>query len=209
MGGVHAGSVKIRGMIAIDAGLAASAVISAVAPQKEEVDRPDRHFGVHDSRIVGGDYRCHQAGIAAAYYYHTCYSQMPWWKIPNHVIKLSGTLVTDTELIGFGSFDYVKTGYYPLDGKAYALDRCRTGHRNYAITLDAPPGHHMAEAPDHTPVVELRGVTTRFVADTSRMFFAEAPTSGIWGVARRSSAEHLLATKALRLHSYGLDAHCR
>ena len=27
--------------------------------------------------------------------------------------------------------------------------------------------------------------------------------------ARRSSAEHLIATKALRLHSYGLDAHCR
>ena len=29
------------------------------------------------------------------------------------------------------------------------------------------------------------------------------------GKARRSSAEHLIATKALRLHSYGLDAHCR
>ena len=28
-------------------------------------------------------------------------------------------------------------------------------------------------------------------------------------IARRSSAEHLIATKALRLHSYGLDAHCR
>ena len=28
-------------------------------------------------------------------------------------------------------------------------------------------------------------------------------------LARRSSAEHLIATKALRLHSYGLDAHCR
>ena len=27
--------------------------------------------------------------------------------------------------------------------------------------------------------------------------------------ARPSSAEHLIATKALRLHSYGLDAHCR
>ena len=27
--------------------------------------------------------------------------------------------------------------------------------------------------------------------------------------ARRSSAEHLIATKALRLHGYGLDAHCR
>ena len=26
--------------------------------------------------------------------------------------------------------------------------------------------------------------------------------------ARRSSAEHMIATKAL-LHSYGLDAHCR
>ena len=31
----------------------------------------------------------------------------------------------------------------------------------------------------------------------------------ITGTARRSSAEHLIATKALRLHSYGLDAHCR
>ena len=28
-------------------------------------------------------------------------------------------------------------------------------------------------------------------------------------VARRSSAEHLVATKALRLHSYGLESHCR
>ena len=27
--------------------------------------------------------------------------------------------------------------------------------------------------------------------------------------ARRTSAEHLIATKTLRLHSYGLDAHCR
>ena len=27
--------------------------------------------------------------------------------------------------------------------------------------------------------------------------------------ARQSFAEHLIATKALRLHSYGLDAHCR
>ena len=32
----------------------------------------------------------------------------------------------------------------------------------------------------------------------------------LYGDARRSSAEHLLiATKALRLHSYGPDAHCR
>ena len=29
------------------------------------------------------------------------------------------------------------------------------------------------------------------------------------GAARRCSAEHLIATKALRLHSYGPDAHCR
>ena len=28
-------------------------------------------------------------------------------------------------------------------------------------------------------------------------------------IARRSSAEHLITTKALRLHSYGLDSHCR
>ena len=34
---------------------------------------------------------------------------------------------------------------------------------------------------------------------------------GSWlrAAARRSSAEHLIATKALRLHSYGLDDHCR
>ena len=33
--------------------------------------------------------------------------------------------------------------------------------------------------------------------------------SGTIKLARQSFAEHLIATKALRLHSYGLDAHCR
>ena len=34
-------------------------------------------------------------------------------------------------------------------------------------------------------------------------------STGTFRLARRSSAEHLIATKALRLHSYGLDSHCR
>ena len=44
-------------------------------------------------------------------------------------------------------------------------------------------------------------------ASTSPAAGGDGDGGGI--TARRSSAEHLIATKALRCHSYGLDAHCR
>lgn len=190
MGGVHQGSMKFRRLTTIDAGVAASAHISTTPANTEELDRPDRHFAVELSRIVGGNYRCHQIGVVSGIFYTTMFEQSPNWKKVPHPTKLSGTLVKDTELIGFGSFDRVKTGYYPYKSKAYtALRRCRTGHRNYALALDQPPGHHAGTGPDQTPVIEVSGVTTRYVPDGSRFFFAPAPLTGLWGIGDTGCAQ--------------------
>ena len=45
--------------------------------------------------------------------------------------------------------------------------------------------------------------------NAKKSYLADWKQGGYWGAARRSSAEHLIATKALRCTAHGLDPHCR
>ena len=59
----------------------------------------------------------------------------------------------------------------------------------------------------HTEIAQ--GNTSRWALGWSFVADAAPLLAKLAIAARRSSAEHLIATKALRLHSYGLDSHCR
>ena len=78
-----------------------------------------------------------------------------------------------------------------------------------ALALVNPPG---------APALQLNQVTAQSLSGVARTFgeycvfldvLETRQTRPGVGEARRSSAEHLIATKALRCHNYGLDAHCR
>ena len=74
----------------------------------------------------------------------------------------------------------------------------------------------MGEAEVRSMYLEIQGLSSHHGADDddpdgggiTMPVFVDASMKRV-GSARRSSAEHLIATKALRLHSYGLVSHCR